>query len=106
MEEIGRMYDVVVIGAGPASSTAANVLAKQDYKVLLTERCKSCSGILIQKSASIARYFSEQEKAYKEYERNTRELSAYRKRQWCFLANRAWKFREMNREGTHDGNLF
>ena len=40
------MYDVVVIEVGPADSTAANMLAKQDYRVLLTERRKSCSGIL------------------------------------------------------------
>lgn len=34
------MYDVVVIGAGPAGSTAAKVLAEQGYKGLLAERCK------------------------------------------------------------------
>lgn len=34
------MYDIVVIGAGPAGSTAAKVLAEQGYKGLLAERCK------------------------------------------------------------------
>lgn len=49
------MYDVIVIGAGPAGCTAAKILAENGYQVLLAEkfkmpRYKSCSGQLIQKS--------------------------------------------------------
>lgn len=50
-----KMYDVIVIGAGPAGCAAAKVLAERGRKVLLAERFglprnKSCSGILIRKS--------------------------------------------------------
>lgn len=46
------MYDCIIIGAGPAGSTAAKILAEKGLKVLLVEkfklpRHKSCSGILI-----------------------------------------------------------
>lgn len=57
------MYDVLIIGAGPAGCTAANVLARKGLHVLLVERhrlprYKSCSGILIQKSIDlIQRYY-------------------------------------------------
>ncbi len=49
------MYDVIIIGAGPAGSMAAYKLAKNDYKVLLVEKMqvpreKSCSGILIERT--------------------------------------------------------
>ena len=49
------MYDVIVIGAGPCGSVAANILAKYNLKTLLLEKCKlprykSCSGVLIEKS--------------------------------------------------------
>lgn len=59
------MYDIIVIGAGPAGSTSAKVLAEQGYHVLLVEkfkmpRYKSCSGILIQKTMDlIEQYFGE-----------------------------------------------
>lgn len=59
------MYDVIVIGAGPAGCTAAHELASKGYHVLLVEkfklpRTKSCSGILIKKSMDlIKRYFGE-----------------------------------------------
>ena len=41
--------DVLVVGAGPAGTTAAKVLAGKGFRVLLAERCKlprykSCSG--------------------------------------------------------------
>ncbi len=54
------MYDVIVIGAGPAGCTAAKTLAERGCKVLLTEkfkmpRYKSCSGQLIQKSVGLVR---------------------------------------------------
>lgn len=57
------MYDVLVVGAGPAGSTAARVLSGRGYRVLLVEkfkmpRYKSCSGVLIQKSVTlIGKYF-------------------------------------------------
>lgn len=59
------MYDVIVVGAGPTGSTAANVLAEKGLHVLLVERhklprYKSCSGVLIQKTMDLVRrYFGE-----------------------------------------------
>ena len=52
------MYDVIVIGAGPAGCMAAKKTAEAGLNVLLVEkkslpREKSCSGILIQKSIKI-----------------------------------------------------
>lgn len=52
------MYDVMVIGAGPAGCMTAKRLADADYNVLLVERMKiprekSCSGILINKSINL-----------------------------------------------------
>lgn len=49
------MYDVIVIGAGPAGCVAAKNMSEYGYNVLLTEKMslpreKSCSGILIPKS--------------------------------------------------------
>ena len=49
------MYDVVVVGAGPAGCMTAKRTAEAGYKVLLVEKMqvpreKSCSGILIKKS--------------------------------------------------------
>lgn len=59
------MYDVLIIGAGPAGSTAAKTLAEKGFKVLLVEkfnlpRYKSCSGVLIKKSMGLVKlYFGE-----------------------------------------------
>ncbi len=52
------MYDVMVIGAGPAGCITAKRLSDAGYNVLLVERMKiprekSCSGILIKKSINI-----------------------------------------------------
>ncbi|AJQ25611.1 NAD(P)/FAD-dependent oxidoreductase [Pelosinus fermentans] len=52
------MYDVIVIGAGPAGCMAAKRLARTGYKVLLVEKMqvpreKSCSGILIERSIDL-----------------------------------------------------
>jgi len=52
------MYDVIIIGAGPAGSSAAKELADKGYSVLIVEkfkmpRNKSCSGILINKSIQL-----------------------------------------------------
>jgi flavin-dependent dehydrogenase len=54
------MYDVLVIGAGPAGCIAAKKLGESGFKVLLTEKMslpreKSCSGILITKSIQMVR---------------------------------------------------
>ncbi len=59
------MYDVIVIGSGPAGSAAAKTLADTGYRVLIVERFKlprykSCSGVLIKKSMiEVERYFGE-----------------------------------------------
>ena len=59
------MYDVIVVGAGPAGCTAAKALAEKGYEVLLVEkfkmpRYKSCSGVLIKKSMELVKkYFGE-----------------------------------------------
>lgn len=48
------MYDVLIVGSGPAGSTAAKHLSENGYNVLVAEkhklpRYKSCSGVLIKK---------------------------------------------------------
>ncbi|MDR1322511.1 MAG: NAD(P)/FAD-dependent oxidoreductase [Gracilibacteraceae bacterium] len=53
-----RHCDVLIIGAGPAGSSAARELAANGYNVLVAEkfkmpRDKSCSGILINKSLQL-----------------------------------------------------
>lgn len=59
------MYDVIVIGAGPAGCCAARTLAGFGKRVLLVERFslpryKSCSGVLISKAMELTeRYFGE-----------------------------------------------
>lgn len=59
------MYDVMVVGAGPAGCTAAKTLAEKGKKILLLEkfkmpRYKSCSGVLIRKSMDLVKtYFGE-----------------------------------------------
>ncbi len=52
------MYDVIVIGAGPAGCTVSKLLAQKGCKTLLAEkleipRYKSCSGQLIKKSIDL-----------------------------------------------------
>ena len=59
------MFDIIIVGAGPAGSTAAKVLAEKGHKALLVEkfkmpRYKSCSGQLIKKSIDLVQsYFGE-----------------------------------------------
>jgi len=48
------MFDVVIVGAGPAGSTAARMLSKKGFKVILIEkekfpRDKPCGGGLTKK---------------------------------------------------------
>ncbi len=50
-----NIYDIIVIGTGPAGCTSAKILAENGYNVLLVEkfklpRYKSCSGQLIKKT--------------------------------------------------------
>ncbi len=59
------MFDVIVVGAGPAGATTAKMLADSGLKVLIVERLKlprykSCSGVLIKKSMDLVKqYFGE-----------------------------------------------
>lgn len=59
------MFDIIVIGAGPAGSTAAKTLAEKGYSVLMVEkfkmpRYKSCSGQLIKKTMDMVQeYYGE-----------------------------------------------
>jgi flavin-dependent dehydrogenase len=51
---INRLYDVVIVGAGPAGCTVARYLSK-NYRILLIDRLKfprkkSCGGILVEES--------------------------------------------------------
>ncbi len=61
-----RMYDAIIVGAGPAGCTAAKMLAEKGKKILLLEkfkmpRYKSCSGVLIKKSMDLVKtYFGEE----------------------------------------------
>ncbi len=65
LQEKTRMYDVIIIGAGPTGCSAVRELACSGYHVLLVEkfkmpREKSCSGVLIKKSMDLVRqYFGE-----------------------------------------------
>ena len=56
------MFDVIVVGAGPAGATTAKMLADSGLKVLIVERLKlprykSCSGVLIKKSMDLEKQF-------------------------------------------------
>ncbi|MFX1389108.1 MAG: geranylgeranyl reductase family protein [Promethearchaeota archaeon] len=53
-----QTYDIIVIGAGPGGSTAAYLLAKNNYKVLLIDkdkfpRYKLCGGLLSMKTINL-----------------------------------------------------
>lgn len=56
------MFDVIIIGAGPAGSTASKVLADNGLSVLMVEkfkmpRYKSCSGQLIKKTIDLVQEY-------------------------------------------------
>ena len=60
------MFDIIVIGAGPAGCTAAKLIAEKGFSVLLSERIilprnKSCSGCLIKKSIELVRLYYDAE---------------------------------------------
>jgi len=51
-------FDVIVIGAGPAGSTAADLLAKKGFKVLILDkkafpRDKLCGGLITWKTVKV-----------------------------------------------------
>ena len=56
------MYDVIVVGAGPAGSTASKTLSEQGLRFIMVERFKmprykSCSGQLIKKSLDLVKKY-------------------------------------------------
>ena len=58
------MFDVIVIGAGLAGSTASKILAEKGFHVLLAERLKMpryklCFGQLIKKSLDLVQKYYE-----------------------------------------------
>lgn len=59
-------YDTIVVGAGPAGATCAKILAEKGYSVLVVEKCKlprykSCSGMIIAKTAGLVRKYFQAE---------------------------------------------
>ena len=60
-----RMYDVVIVGAGPSGAAAARGLVNEGLEVLIIDkkklpRYKICSGIIFKKSQEITeKYFGE-----------------------------------------------
>ncbi len=57
-EKNDDLYDVIIIGAGPAGSTAAYLLSKQGFRVLLADkkkfpRPKLCAGLITRKTTGI-----------------------------------------------------
>ncbi len=84
-------YDVIIIGAGPAGSTAANILAKEGKKVLLADkenfpRDKLCGGLLTKKTLDIVQKVFDESRSELEaagiIDSTTNKFSAYyRKKQ-------------------------
>ncbi len=60
MSTQSQIYDIIVIGAGPGGSTAAYLLAKNNFKVLLVDkelfpRYKLCGGLLSMKTMQLTK---------------------------------------------------
>lgn len=58
MEQSDILYDAIIIGGGPAGSTAAYILSKQGFRVLLADRKifprpKLCAGLITRKTTGI-----------------------------------------------------
>ena len=59
-------YDTIIVGAGPAGATCAKVLAEKSLSVLTVEKCKlprykSCSGMIIAKTAELVKEYFQAE---------------------------------------------
>ena len=58
MSSQSQAYDIIIIGAGPGGSTAAYLLARHNFKVLLVDkaffpRYKLCGGLLSMKTIQL-----------------------------------------------------
>ena len=58
MPSQSRSYDIIIIGAGPGGSTAAYLLARHNFKVVLVDkevfpRYKLCGGLLSMKTIQL-----------------------------------------------------
>lgn len=87
------MYDVIMIGAGPAGSTAAgeiagllNPMGEGISAGMESGYCAACA---------IADHFHDLKSIYVDYQQKTRALKTYMERQWSLVAGMAEPFQEM-----------